>query len=190
MLLKSNSFNALNSKPRVKPVDEVVPQKLKGSGENTSKNMEATARTIGKSVSFKSMNLGRSSTTASKVKLLPSKSVSAQDLKATRLAKDSGAFDRKNFSRVDRAVACSTISTSVVSTPKGDQKSTSLSETFKPSISSNRDLKVNQDGKLSTLSKSNSNVGRKGVEPQVCSGKILIQSMLCYNSSSCVNLLL
>ncbi|XP_054811853.1 uncharacterized protein LOC129313051 [Prosopis cineraria] len=173
MLLKSNSFNALNSKPRVKPVDEVVPQKLKGPGENTSKNMETPSRMIGKSMSFKSTSLGRSSTTASKVKLLSSNSVPAQDLKGTRPAKDSSAFDRKSLSRVDRPVVCSTMATSVVSTPKGDLKSTTLSETIKPlSVSNNRDLKVNQDGKLSTLSKSISNVGRKGVEPQVCSGRI------------------
>ncbi|KAI9086920.1 hypothetical protein K1719_031081 [Acacia pycnantha] len=172
-LLKSNSFNALNSKPRVKPVDEVIPQKLKGSSENTSKNLETPARMIGKSMSFKSMNLGRSSTTASKVKPLSSKSVPAQDLKGTRLAKDSSAFDRKSLSRVDRSAACSTMATPVVLTPKGDQKSTTLSETIKPSsVGNNRDLKVNQDGKLSTLSKSTSNVGRKGVEPQVCSGRI------------------
>ncbi|KAK4253459.1 hypothetical protein QN277_010128 [Acacia crassicarpa] len=172
-LLKSNSFNALNSKPRVKPVDEVIPQKLKGSSENTSKNLETPARMIGKSMSFKSMNLGRSSTTASKVKPLSSKSIPAQDLKGTRLAKDSSAFDRKSLSRVDRSAACSTMATPVVSTPKGDQKSTTLSETIKPSsVGNNRDLKVNQDGKLSTLSKSTSNVGRKGVEPQVCSGRI------------------
>ncbi|XP_028752367.1 uncharacterized protein LOC114712078 isoform X2 [Neltuma alba] len=173
MLLKSNSFNVLNSKPRVKPVDDVVPQKLKGPGENTSKNMETPARMIGKSVSFKSMHLGRSSTTASKVKLLSSKSVPAQDLKGTRLAKDSSAFDKKSLSRVDRPVVCSTTATSVVSTPKGDQKNSTISETIKSSsVSNNRDLKVNQDGKLSTLSKSISNVGRKGVEPQVCSGRI------------------
>lgn len=172
--MKSNSFNTSNSKPRVKLVDEAVPQKLKGPGENTSKNMETPARMIGKSMSFKSTNLGRSSATSSKVKLLPSKSLPAQDLKGTRHA-----FDRKSLSKVERSVVCSTMATSVVSTPKGDQKHATFSETSKPSsISNNRDSKVNQDGKLSTLSKSVSSIGRKGVEAQVSSGMILTESML------------
>ncbi|KAF7835260.1 Bromodomain adjacent to zinc finger domain protein 1A [Senna tora] len=171
MLLKSNSFNTLNSKPRVKLVDEVVPQKLKGPGENSSKSMEIPARMIGKSMSFKSTSLGRSSAAASKVKLLSPKPIPAQDLKGTRHAKEWGAFERKNLSRVDRSVVFSTMATSV-STPKGDQKLTALSEISKPSsISNNRDLKANQDGKLSTISRSMSSVGRKGVEPQVSSGR-------------------
>lgn len=176
MLLKSNSFNTLNSKPRVKPVDEVVPQKLKGPGENSSKNMETPSRIMGKSMSFKSTNLGRSSTAASKVKLLSSKSIPAQDMKGTRHAKEWGALDRKSLSRVDRSVVSSTTAASVVSTPRGDQKNTGLCETSKPSlVSSNRDLKVNQDGKFS---KSMSSVGRKAVESQVNSGKIFTESKL------------
>ena len=169
-MLKCNSFNNLNSKPRIKLVDEVVPPKLKGGGEQTSKNMETPARMIGKSTLFKSSSLGRSSATEPKVKMLSPKSATAQELKGSRHLKESGAFDRKLPSRIDRPV---------VSTAKGDQKLTSRGETTKPSaVNNHRELKVNQDGKLSTLSKSMSNVSRKTLEPQVSSGMTSIGSIL------------
>ncbi|KAJ1415165.1 Zinc finger, PHD-type [Sesbania bispinosa] len=166
-LLKSNSFNSFNSKPRVKHVDEVVPQKQKGGVEHISKNMETPAGMISKSMSFKSSNLGRA--TESKVKMLSPKSVTAQDLKGSRHAKESGVSDRKFLSRIDRPVICSTMASSVVS-PKGDQKLTPRGETAKPSaVNNNREPKVNQDGKLSSLSKSMNNISHKSPEPQVIS---------------------
>ncbi|KAG4386225.1 hypothetical protein AAZX31_11G008600 [Glycine max] len=165
MLLKSNSFNNLNSKPRVKLVDEVVPQKQKGGNEHTSKNMEMPARVTGKSTLFKSSSLGRSNATESKVKMLSPKSATTQDLKGSRHLKESGAFDRKFPSRIDRPVA-----SSVVSSPKGDQKLTPHAESNKASaMNNNRELKVNQDGKSSALSRSMSNISRKSLEPQVSS---------------------
>ncbi|KAI4295253.1 hypothetical protein L6164_035319 [Bauhinia variegata] len=173
-LLKSNSFSPLNSKPRVKLVDDVVTQKLKGAGEHTSKNMETPARMISKSMSFKSTNLGRSSATESKVKMLSSKSSHTQDLKGSRHTKEWGAVDKKIPSRVDCSAICSAMSGSVVSTPKGDQKLTPRGETSKPLSGNNRELKVNQDGKSSSLSKSTSSVGRKGVDPAVSSERTSI----------------
>ncbi|XP_020230062.1 uncharacterized protein LOC109810880 isoform X2 [Cajanus cajan] len=165
MLLKSNSFNNLNSKPRVKLVEEVVPPKPKGGNEHTSKNMDMPARMTGKSTLFKSSSLGRSNASESKVKMLSPKSATTQDLKGSRHSKESGVFDRKFPSRVDRPVA-----STVVSTPKGDQKLTPRAETSKPStMNNNRELKVNQDGKSSTLSRSMSNISRKSLEPQVSS---------------------
>ncbi|RDY10635.1 hypothetical protein CR513_04795, partial [Mucuna pruriens] len=164
-LLKSNSFNNLNSKPRVKIVDEVVPPKSKGGNEHTSKNMEMPARMTGKSTLFKSSSLGRSNATESKVKMFSSKPATTQDLKGSRHLKESGAFDRKFPSRIDRPVA-----SSVVSTPKGEQKLTPRAETTKASaVNNNRELKVNQDGKASALSRSMSNMSRKSLEPQVSS---------------------
>ncbi|TKY71134.1 Bromodomain adjacent to zinc finger domain protein 1A [Spatholobus suberectus] len=165
ILLKSNSFNNLNSKPRVKLVDEVVPSKSKGANEHTSKNLEIPARMTGKSTLFKSSSLGRSNATESKVRMLSPKSATTQDLKGSRHLKESGAFDRKFLSRIDRPVA-----SSVVSTPKGDQKLTPRAETTKPSaVNNNRELKVNQDGKSSSLPRSMSNISRKSLEPQVSS---------------------
>lgn len=177
MLLKSNSFNNFNSKPRIKLVDEVVPQKQKGGGEHSSKNMETPAGTISKSMSFKSSNLGRA--TESKVKMLSPKSGTTQDLKGSRHAKESGVSDRKFLSRIDRPIVCSTMASSVVSASKGDQKLTPCGETAKPSaVNSNREFKVNQDGKSSSLSKSMNNISNKNPEAQVISGVILIGNIL------------
>ncbi|XP_020214859.1 uncharacterized protein LOC109798859 isoform X2 [Cajanus cajan] len=168
-LLKSNSFNNFNSKPKVKLVDEVVPQKHKGGVEHISKNMETPSRMISKLMSFKSSNLGRSSAIESKVKMLSSKPGTAQDLKASRHAKESGSFDRRFLSKIDRPVIRSTMDSSVVSTSKGDQKHTPRGETAKPStVNNNREFKVTQDGKLYSVSKSSST---KSPEPQVSSDK-------------------
>ncbi|MCH87812.1 bromodomain adjacent to zinc finger domain protein 2B, partial [Trifolium medium] len=162
MLLKSNSSNNLSSKPRVKIVDEVFPPRPKGGNEQTSKNMEIPGRMTSRSTLFKSSSLGRSSAIESKVKMLSPKSATTQDLKGSRHFKESGVFDRKYLSRNDRPVA-----SSVVSTPKGDQKLTPRAETIiKSSSVNNREVKVNQDGKLSASSKSMNNISRKNLEPQ------------------------
>ncbi|KAL5129678.1 Bromodomain adjacent to zinc finger domain protein 2B [Glycine soja] len=171
-LLKSNSFNNFNSKPRVKLVDEVIPQKQKGGVEHISKNMETPAGMISKSMSFKSSNLGRSIAVESKVKMMSSKPGTARDLKASRHTKDSASFDRKFLSKIDRPVICSTMVSSVVSTSKGDQKLTPHGETAKPStVNNNREFKVNQDGKLYSSSKSINNTSSKSPEPQVSSDR-------------------
>ncbi|KAK7253141.1 hypothetical protein RIF29_37598 [Crotalaria pallida] len=167
-LLKSSSFNNINSKPRVKLVDEIAPPKPKRGGEHTSKSTEMPARMTSKSASFKSQSVGRSNATESKVKMLSPKSATAQELKGSRHSKESGSFDRKLPSRIDRPVASSSMVSSVVSTPKGDQKLTPRGETIKSSAANNtRELRTNQDGKFSTLSKSTSNISRKSLEPQV-----------------------
>ncbi|XP_027359877.1 uncharacterized protein LOC113868469 [Abrus precatorius] len=173
MLLKSNSFNNVNSKPRVKLVDEVVPQKSKGGNEHNSKNVETPARMTSKSTLFKSSSLGRSNATESKVKMLSPKSLPTHELKVSRHLKESGAFERKHLSRIDRPVA-----SSVVSTSKSDQKLTPRGETTsKPlAVNNNRELKVNQDGKFSALSKSISNVSRKSSGPQVSSERTSTRS--------------
>ncbi|XP_058778455.1 uncharacterized protein LOC131652572 isoform X2 [Vicia villosa] len=162
MLLKSNSSNNLNSKPRVKNVDEIFPPRPKGGSEQTSKNMEPSPRITSRSTLFKSSSLGRSSAIESKVKMLSPKSATTQDLKGSRHLKESGAFDRKYLSRNDRHVA-----SSAVSTPKGDQKLTPRGEAIiKPSAANNRELKINQDGKSNAPSKSMNNISRKSLEPQ------------------------
>lgn len=165
-LLKSCSFNNFKSKSRVK-LDDDVPQKQKGGGEHVSKNTETPIRTIGKSMSFKSSNLGRA--TESKVKMLSPKSGIAQNLKGSSLAKQSGVFDRKSLSRIDQPVVCSTMASSVISTH--NQNLTPRGETVKPlAINCNRDFKVNHDGKSSSLSKSVNNISNESSEPLVISG--------------------
>ncbi|XP_039059218.1 uncharacterized protein LOC120202932 isoform X4 [Hibiscus syriacus] len=69
-LLKCNSFNTLNSKPKVKLVDEVVLQKCKSAREHASLgSKEEPARMIGKSMSFKSVVSSTSGRISSEQKL-------------------------------------------------------------------------------------------------------------------------
>ncbi|XP_050253369.1 uncharacterized protein LOC126699527 isoform X7 [Quercus robur] len=179
-LVKSNSFNTLSSKPKVKLGDEVIPPKQKGARDYNSLDMkEGPARMMGKSMSFRSANSGRMNATESKVKMLSSKSTHVQDVKGLKQAKERGTFERKHLSKLDRPLVSSTTSSTVL-TPKLDQKLTSRGETSLPSyISNNRDSKVVQsDGKLS-LSKVTSSLGRKGVEIPVTSGGASSTSGIC-----------
>lgn len=163
-LFKSNSFSASNSKPKVKLVDEAVPQKQKGGSLDTK---DRSAKMIGKSMSFKSVNSGRSSSSDSKVKMLSPRLALAIDAKGSKQAKERTAFERKTLTRLDRPPISSTTSSSV-SAPKVDQTSRLESTSF---ISNNRDLKVQSEGKSST-SKSTVNLARKPVEVPITTGII------------------
>ncbi|KAB2609673.1 hypothetical protein D8674_041880, partial [Pyrus ussuriensis x Pyrus communis] len=163
---KSNSFNTLISKPKVKLVDEVVPQKQRGSKEHASFDMKerVVSRMMGRSVSFKSASSGRSNVSETKVKMLSSKFSHVPDLKGLKQAKEWSTVERKNLSKLDRPKA-NLITASP--TPKSDFAS--RGETSLLSSVSNREPKVAlPDGKLSTLSKSS--LTRKGVDTQVASG--------------------
>ncbi|MFQ6623786.1 hypothetical protein Gotur_004214 [Gossypium turneri] len=164
-LLKSNSFNALNSKSKVKLVDEVALQKEKTFRKHASLNSkEEASRVMGNSMLFKSTNSGRLSTGESKFKMLSSKYPHVQDLKGLKQVKEQISLERKNLSKLDR-------SSSTVSTPKVDQKLTTRTDTISHSSASNsRETKaVRSDGKPSTLSRSTSNLARNGVENAVIS---------------------
>ncbi|XVF30541.1 hypothetical protein REPUB_Repub16aG0066900 [Reevesia pubescens] len=159
-LLKSKSFSTLNSKSKVKLVDEVVLRKQKSAREHASlDSKEDPARMMDKSMSFKSTNSGRLSTGESKFKMLSTKYPHVQDLKGLKQVKERISIERKNFSKLDR-------SSSTASTPKVDQKVTPRADTISHSYASNnRETKVVQsDGKPSSLSRSIGNVTRKGVE--------------------------
>ncbi|KAI3472522.1 hypothetical protein Pfo_028016 [Paulownia fortunei] len=79
---KSNSFSSLNSKPKVKLVDQVVLQRQISTREHPSFRLkEGVARSIGKSMSFKSTNTGRSET---KMKMLSPRETHIQDVKNTK----------------------------------------------------------------------------------------------------------
>jgi len=154
-LLKSNSFSTVNSKSKVKLVDEVVPQKQKGAREYTSiDTKEGAARIISKSMSFKYANSGHSNATESKVRMLSPKFTHVQDPKGLKQTKERGTFERKNLSKLDRPL---------------------VSSTSLPSfVSNNRESKVVQSDGKSSLSKVTSSLGRKGVEVPVTSGVILL----------------
>ncbi|XP_062147410.1 ASI1-immunoprecipitated protein 2 isoform X4 [Alnus glutinosa] len=171
-LLKSNSFSTVNSKSKVKLVDEVVPQKQKGAREYTSiDTKEGAARIMSKSMSFKYANSGRSNATESKVRMLSPKFNHVQDPKGLKQTKERGTFERKNLSKLDRPLVSSTTANATVSTPKVDQKLASRGETSLPSfVSNNRESKVVQSDGKSSLSKVTSSLGRKGVEVPVTSG--------------------
>ncbi|KAJ6744088.1 RING/FYVE/PHD ZINC FINGER SUPERFAMILY PROTEIN [Salix purpurea] len=168
-LLKSNSSNTLNSKLKAKLVDE-VPQKRKGTRES-SFDMEEPGRMMRKSMSFKSVSSGRSSTNELKVKMLSSKFSQIQDSRGLKQVKDRDAVDRKKLSRLDRPLGSSMTSSAVVSAPKVDQRLTPRGESvIAPSTGNPRELKSAQsDGKLGALLRSTSNVGCKGADTPVTS---------------------
>lgn len=170
-LLKSNSFSASISKPKVKLVDEAVPQKQKGGSLDMK---DRSAKMIGKSMSFKSVNSGRSSSLDSKVKMLSPRLALAIDAKGPKQAKERTAFERKTLTRLDRPPISSTTSSSV-STPKVDQTSRLESTSF---ISNNRDSKVQSEGKSST-SKSIVNLARKPVEVPITTAGVSSAGGMC-----------
>ncbi|KAJ6744119.1 RING/FYVE/PHD ZINC FINGER SUPERFAMILY PROTEIN [Salix purpurea] len=124
-----------------------------------------------KSMSFKSVSSGRSSTNELKVKMLSSKFSQIQDSRGLKQVKDRDAVDRKKLSRLDRPLGSSMTSSAVVSAPKVDQRLTPRGESvIAPSTGNPRELKSAQsDGKLGALLRSTSNVGCKGADTPVTS---------------------
>lgn len=174
-LLKSNSFNTFNSKPKVKLVDE-VPQNQKCSREGRSPDVKVgTARMISKSMSFRSMNSGRSNATESKVKMLSSKYSQAQDVKALKQAKERNAFESKSSSKLDRPIGSSLTTSSNVCVSKVGQKLTPRGDSvMSSSTSNNKESNTSQsDGKLGSSSRSISSIAHKGAEIPVTSGMFL-----------------
>ncbi|GMI79585.1 hypothetical protein like AT5G16680 [Hibiscus trionum] len=164
-LLKCSSFNTSNSKPKVKLVDEVVQQKRRSAREHASlDNKEEPARTMGKSMSFKSGNSGRLNAGESESKLLSSKYPHVQDLKGLKQVKEPISLERKKISKLDH-------SSSTILTPKVDQKLTPRADVISHSSSFNhRETKfVQPDGKPNTLSRSTSSLARKGLKNSVSS---------------------
>ncbi|XP_030469115.1 uncharacterized protein LOC115687617 isoform X2 [Syzygium oleosum] len=156
-LVKSNSFNAFISKPKVKVIDEGMIQKHKGVRENSSFiSKEGPTKTIGKSMSFKHTNPGRSVALDAKVKMLPTKLTHAQNPKGSKNLKEGSVFDRTSLRKLDRNFSSLTRDSSTPSTPNSDQKLTSCGEPLQGTLpSNNRDLKLAQsDVKLAVLVKS------------------------------------
>ncbi|XP_039002748.1 uncharacterized protein LOC120129270 [Hibiscus syriacus] len=166
---KSNSFNSLNSKWRVKVVDEVVFPKQKSAREHESlDSREELGRMMDKSFSFKSANSGKLNTGESKFKRLSSKYLHVQDQKGSKIDREQISLERKSSSKSVR-------SGSTVSIHKVDKKQTPRSDIiFHSSASNYKETKVAQsDGKQSTLSKSTSNLDRKAVESAITSDVVV-----------------
>lgn len=175
-LLKSNSFSTSNTKPKVKPVEEVLPEKQKRVREPASLDMkEGVSKMMGKSMSFKSS--GRLNATESKVKMLSPNFSHVQNPKGLKQAIERNSFDRKNSFKSERTLGSSAMAGSSVSTPKPDQKPASRGESVSlSSISNNRDSKaVQSDGKL-TSPKPTCHPSRKGSEIPVTLGEVKRQS--------------
>lgn len=157
MLSKSNSFS-VQSKPKVKLVDDVGPHKQKGSKDHAWLDKERSFRGIGKSMSFKSAVTERSSSTEPRVKYLSSKSSVDQDSKELKSPRDRFSFEGKKLSRSDRPLFRSAKSSGSVSTSKSDQKLTPRGET--------------------ASSKSVSQMAHRGSETEVKPGR---EHLLCWN---------
>ncbi|KAL9164222.1 hypothetical protein ABFS82_06G091100 [Erythranthe guttata] len=138
---KSNSFNSLSSKPKVKLVDQVVIQRQKSSKEHGSFRLkDGGVRSIGKSMSFKSTNSSRSE---SKIKMFSPRSSNIQDNKNT---KQRSSFDRQSSFRAEHAM----VGTSTSSTPRIDKRPASRGDSS--SLANQHEVKPHQtDGKLAAL---------------------------------------
>ncbi|PIN00364.1 hypothetical protein CDL12_27130 [Handroanthus impetiginosus] len=158
ILSKSNSFNSLNSKPKVKLVDQVVIQRQKSAREHGSFRVkEGAVRSIGKSMSFKSTVTSRSE---SKIKMLSPRLSHIQDSKNT---KQRSPFERQRSFRTEQSSINSTIITSVSATSRIDKRPASRGESSSLTTIANHDEKkhVQTDGISSTLPKSSSLAARR-----------------------------
>ncbi|KAG8390517.1 hypothetical protein BUALT_Bualt01G0091600 [Buddleja alternifolia] len=160
---KSNSFNSLNSKPKVKLVDQVIIQRQKSSREHGSFRMkEGVARSIGKSMSFKST----SSHAESKTKMLSPRLSYSQDMKITENTKQRSTSEQQRSSRTEHPSINSMISSSMSSTSRIDKRPASRAESSSLATSANHhELKhVRTDGKSAALSRSSSLAARRNAD--------------------------
>ncbi|XP_060204114.1 protein PARALOG OF AIPP2-like isoform X2 [Lycium barbarum] len=161
---KSNSFNSLAAKRKVQLVDEGFLLKQKLVRESVSLDAkESSSRSMGKSMSFRSINTSRNNVSESKVKMLSPKFSSAQD-KGQMSTKERNQFERKNSFRSERSP-----STSVPS--RTDQRSAFRGDPSPLSSSSNiRDSRTGQvDSKPVSLLKSSGAVARRTQDVSVYS---------------------
>ncbi|XP_048127519.1 uncharacterized protein LOC115742732 isoform X2 [Rhodamnia argentea] len=152
-LLKSKSFNAFISKPKVKVIDEGMIQKHKGIRENASFiSKEGPTKPISKSMSFKHANPGRSVAVDAKVKMLPTKLTHAQNPKGSKNLKEGSVFDRTSLRKLDRNSSSLTRDSCTPSTPNSDHKLTSCGEPLQGTLlSNNRDPKLEQSDVKSAI---------------------------------------
>ncbi|KAK9120737.1 hypothetical protein Syun_018354 [Stephania yunnanensis] len=155
--LRSNSFN-MNSKPKVKLVDESVCQKQKlirdRAGNDTKK--DGVVRTMNKSQSFRTAS-SRSTSTEAKVKLHSSGSFRTEDDKGLKLSKERS-IERKSSLKSDRCLTSSSAGLNS-SASKAEQKMTCRGENssmLSPGGSYRDSKAVQVDGKLNNSVKTSS----------------------------------
>ncbi|KAL6527042.1 hypothetical protein OROGR_016132 [Orobanche gracilis] len=168
---KSNSFSSLNSKPRVKLVDQVIMQRQKSAKESsTFRHKEGVVRSIGKSMSFKSTNFGYSE---SKVKMLSSSLSHIQDIRNTK--------QRSSFERSFRSERSSNsmMATSLSSTSRINKRPASRGEPFSlAAVTNHHEIKtVQADSKSVELSRSSSLAARRTTDVSSSSGEFKRPSM-------------
>ncbi|KAK9144503.1 hypothetical protein Sjap_004406 [Stephania japonica] len=156
-LLKSNSFN-MNSKPKVKLVDESVCQKQKLGRDRAGNDIkkDGVIKTMNKSQSFRTAS-PRSTTTEAKVKLHSSGSSRTEDDKGLKLSKKRS-IERKSSLKSDRCLTSTSVGlNSAVS--KAEQKMTFRGENssmLSPGGSYRDSKAVQVDGKLNNSLKTSS----------------------------------
>ncbi|XP_075495151.1 ASI1-immunoprecipitated protein 2-like isoform X3 [Primulina tabacum] len=148
---KPNSFAFLNSKPKVKLVDQVLQR------GNRLKN--GTIRSIGRSISFKSTN---SIFSESKTKMLSPRLSNIQDIKNT---KRRSLFERQGSLRSEDRPINSMMATSMSSVSRKDKRLVSRAESCSLSVSTNQhETKPVQLGKPVALSRSSSIASRQSAD--------------------------
>ncbi|KAK4403774.1 hypothetical protein Sango_0746000 [Sesamum angolense] len=158
---KSKSFNSLNSKPKVKLVDQVVIQRQKSAKEHGSFRLkEGVVRAIGKSMSFKCTNSTRSE---SKLKMLSPRPTQNQDSKST---KQRTPFERHHSFKAEHPSANSIMGTSMSSTSRIEKKQVSRAESSSlATIANHHDMKpVQTDGRSAALTRSSGLAARRTAE--------------------------
>ncbi|KAL3837937.1 hypothetical protein ACJIZ3_022528 [Penstemon smallii] len=159
---KSNSFNSLNLKPKVKLVDQVVLQRQKSAREHSSFRLkESVSRSVGKSMSFKSANSGRSE---SKIKMLSPRDSHILDMKNTKQQRSS--FERQSSFKTEHPSINSVMGASVSSNSRIDRKLPSRGESSSLITTTNHTEKkpVQTDGKTAALSRSSSLAARRNAD--------------------------
>ncbi|KAL8534784.1 hypothetical protein ACS0TY_010715 [Phlomoides rotata] len=155
---KSNSFSSLNSKPKVKLVEQVAIQRQKSAKESSSfRHKDGAIRSIGKSISFKSTNPSRSE---SKTKMLSPRLSHMQDVKDT---KERSTFERQRSFRTEHPSNNSMMGPSMNSTSRIDKRPTSRVESSSlTTIANQHEVKpVQTDSKTAALSRSSSLSARR-----------------------------
>ncbi|KAK4436126.1 hypothetical protein Salat_0776300 [Sesamum alatum] len=158
---KSKSFNSLNSKPKVKLVDQVVIQRQKSAKEHGSFRLkEGVVRTIGKSMSFKCTNSMRSE---SKLKMLSPRLTHSQDNKST---KQRAPFERNHSFKAEHPSTNSMMGTSVSSTSRIEKKPASRAESSSlATVANHHEMKpVQTDGRSAALPRSSGLAARRTAE--------------------------
>ncbi|KAL3521770.1 hypothetical protein ACH5RR_019919 [Cinchona calisaya] len=176
---KSNSFNSLNVKPKVKLVDDFVPQRQRSvRGSAFLDKKEGASRSISKSMSFRITNSGRQNIGESKVKMLSPKFSHIQEIKGSKHSKDRNIFERKNSFKSGRISVSAPMANPGALAAKNDQKLVSFGEPNLHSSARNfHDVKaIQSESRSMILSKSSSFAARIGSELPVSLGEFKGQS--------------